>query len=62
MTRAALVVYGGVILCTLGMMLVILGIITSGLFLPGAIVILIGCLVCALAGVLAVLPARERTP
>ena len=62
MTRAALVLYGGVILCTLGMMLIIAGVITSGLFLPGAVVILIGSLVCALAGVLAVLPNRERTP
>jgi hypothetical protein len=62
MTRSTLVLHGGIILCTIGMMLVIAGVITSGLFVPGVVLILIGSIACAVAGVLAVLPAREQAP
>lgn len=55
---AEMVLYSGILLCGLGMMLVIAGVIAAGWFLPGVVLILIGMIACAAAGVMAVLPRR----
>jgi hypothetical protein len=56
MTR--LIAYGGVALCIIGMMLVIAGVIATGLFLPGVFVLVVGMLAFAAAGLL---PLFKRT-
>ena len=58
--RPALLVYVAVVMMAVGMMLIIAGVITAGLFLPGAVVILLSMIIFGVAGVLAALPRTER--
>jgi hypothetical protein len=53
--RAALALHAAIVITTLGMMLVVAGVITTGLFLPGVLLIGIGLLVFAVAAVLSAL-------
>ena len=50
---ADVLVLAGLGVATLGMLLVVLGVIHGGLFLPGVVVLLIGQLICAGAGLFA---------
>jgi hypothetical protein len=47
---ADVLLLAGLAVATLGMILVVLGVIYGGLFLPGVIALLIGQLICAGAG------------
>ena len=49
----------GLALATLGMILVVLGVLSGGLFLPGVVVLLLGLLVCAGAGLFATFRNNE---
>lgn len=51
---------GATTLLIAGMMLVIAGVLTTGLFLPGVVLIGLGLLGCAAAAMLTVLPPRRR--
>jgi hypothetical protein len=53
--RAALVLHAAIVITTLGMMLVVAGVVTTGLFLPGVLLIGFGLLVFAVAAVLSAL-------
>ena len=57
-----LLAYAGIMLMSVGMMLIVAGVITAGLFLPGAVLILLSMIVFGIAGILAVLPRGVRTP
>ncbi len=55
-----IILLSGLALATLGMILVVLGVISGGLFLPGVVLLLIGLLVCAGAGIFGVVRNNER--
>ena len=46
-----LLLYFGLAITTLGMIFVVLGVLSGGLFLPGVVLLLIGQLIIAAAGV-----------
>jgi hypothetical protein len=50
---ANVLLLAGLAVATLGMILVVLGVIHGALFLPGVVVLLIGQLICAGAGLFA---------
>lgn len=50
--RAELAAFAGIALSVIGMMLVVAGVVTSGLFLPGVVLIGLSALAFAAAGLL----------
>jgi hypothetical protein len=58
---ADVLLQGGLALALLGLILVVLGVLSGGLFLPGVVVLLIGLLVTAGAGVFALFRPHEHT-
>jgi hypothetical protein len=59
MSSAAATLYGAIAVTTIGMMLVVAGVIVAGLFLPGVVLIGIGMLTFAAAALLHGLSAHR---
>jgi hypothetical protein len=62
LTRAPVVLFAAIALTTIGMMLVVAGVITPGLFMPGVILIGIGMLAFAAAAMLHVMAGPAEPP
>jgi predicted tellurium resistance membrane protein TerC len=59
MHPAALVAYAAVVLSVIGMMLVVAGVVATGFFLPGVVVVTLGLAALAVGGVLQAVAARS---
>lgn len=60
MSRAEWVLNAALAVAIVGMMLVIAGVLAPGLFLPGVVLLALGLLGFAVAGVLEVLPREDQ--
>jgi predicted tellurium resistance membrane protein TerC len=59
MHAAALVAYAAVVLSVIGMMLVVAGVVATGFFLPGVVVVTLGLAALVVGGVLQAVAARS---